>query len=320
MMSEKEQRRRQMERRKAMKRKKRRKALIILAVLVVAAAAIGIVCYQNSYTGIVNKGYSAQKEKAYEKAETYFKKAIAKKPEKAEAYTGLSKVYIAQDELDKAEDVFLNAIDKQTKNADLYEACVGFYMDTDQKMQIPVLLEDVADNVAERLGEYIIDGPSFSLDDKETFEEVQELTLKSHEAAVYYTTDGSEPDTESEKYKEPIHLEEGENIITAIAVNKEGVPSLPVKKTFTVELPVEDAPAVSPSTGQYSTATQIEIKVPDGYEAYYTMDKSDPTTASTKYEGPIDMPQGETIFKAILVNGKGRTSGVTTRNYMYEPE
>lgn len=320
MISEKEQRRRQMERRKALKRKKRRKALIILAVLVVAAAAIGIVCYQNSYKGIVNKGYSAQKEKAYEKAETYFKKAISKKPEKADAYTGLSKVYIAQDELDKAEDVFLNAIDKQANNADLYEACVGFYMDTDQKMQIPVLLEDVADNVAERLGGYIIEGPSFSLDDKETFEEVQELTLKSDEAAVYYTTDGSEPDTESEKYKDSIHLEEGENIITAIAVNKEGVPSLPVKKTFTVELPVEDAPAVSPSTGQYSTATQIEIKVPDGYEAYYTMDKSEPTTASTKYEGPIDMPEGETIFKAILVNGKGRTSGVTTRNYMYEPE
>ena len=39
------------------------------------------------------------------------------------------------------------------------------------------------------------------------------------------------------------------------------------------------------------------------------MDKSDPTTASTKYAGPIDMPEGETIFKAILVNAKGRTSG-----------
>lgn len=90
-----------------------------------------------------------------------------------------------------------------------------------------------------------------------------------------------------------------------------------MKKTYTVELPIEDAPAVSPSTA-YESATQIEIKVPEGYEAYYTMDKSDPTTASTKYVGPIDMPEGETIIKAILVNAKGRTSGVTTRNYVLE--
>ena len=39
--------------------------------------------------------------------------------------------------------------------------------------------------------------------------------------------------------------------------------------------------AVSPSTGQYSTAQEIEIKVPDGYTAYYTTDKSEPTTSST---------------------------------------
>ena len=114
------------------------------------------------------------------------------------------------------------------------------------------------------------------------------------------------------------YIGEGETVVSAIAVNKKGIPSLPVKKTYTVELPIEDAPAVSPSTGQYESATQIEIKVPEGYEAYYTMDKSDPTTASTKYVGPIDMPEGETIFKAILVNAKGRTSGVTTRNYVLE--
>ena len=99
-------------------------------------------------------------------------------------------------------------------------------------------------------------------------------------------------------------------------MNKEGIPSLSAKKTYVVELPIEDAPAVSPSTGQYDSPVQIEIKVPDGYEAYYTMDRTDPTTASNKYTGPIDMPVGETIFKAVLVNAKGRYSGITTRNYV----
>ena len=96
------------------------------------------------------------------------------------------------------------------------------------------------------------------------------------------------------------------------------MPSAIGKKTYTVEFPVEDAPAVSPSTGQYDEAVPIEVKVPEGYTAYYTTDGTDPTTASTKYTGPIDMPKGETLFKVVLVNGKGRMSGITTRNYMYD--
>ena len=146
---------------------------------------------------------------------------------------------------------------------------------------------------------------------------MQQLTLTAESGyKIYYTKNKKKPTTRSHKYKEPIQIEEGDTTIYAIAVNKQGVPSLPVKKSYTVELPIEDAPAVSPSTGQYNSAQEIVIKVPDGYEAYYTTDKSDPTTDSTKYTGPIEMPAGETLFKAVLVNAKGRVSGVTTRNYV----
>ena len=48
------------------------------------------------------------------------------------------------------------------------------------------------------------------------------------------------------------------------------------------------------------------------------MDGSTPTTASKKYTGPIDMPENDTLFKAILVNSNGRSSGVTTRNYILD--
>ena len=122
----------------------------------------------------------------------------------------------------------------------------------------------------------------------------------------------------SQKYTEPIQLDEGETVVKAMAVNKKGVPGLYEEKTYVIELPIEDAPAISPSTGQYSEETKIEIKVPDGYTAYYTMDGSTPTTASKKYTGPIDMPENDTLFKAILVNSNGRSSGVTTRNYILD--
>ena len=194
-----------------------------------------------------------------------------------------------------------------------------FYLDTKQQMSIPVLLEDVDDSVAEKLAEYIISEPQFSLDDEETYEDVQQLELTSDGGTIYYTTDGTEPTTESIKYTEPIQISEGETTVRAISVNKKGVPSKSADKKYTVEFPIEDAPAVSPSTGQYEQATRIEVKVPEGYEAYYTMNGEEPTTASKKYTGPIDMPEGETLFKVVLVNSKGRLSGVTTRNYMYEP-
>lgn len=78
----------------------------------------------------------------------------------------------------KPESVFLNAIDKQPKNTDIYEACVQFYMDTDQKAEISLLLEDAQDNVRETLAGYIVKGPKFSLDDSETIRRCTGTFLK----------------------------------------------------------------------------------------------------------------------------------------------
>ena len=50
----------------------------------------------------------------------------------------------------------------------------------------------------------------------------------------------------------------------------------------------------------------------------YGYNLTTPTTASTKYNGPINMPENDTLFKAVLVNAGGRYSGVTTRNYILE--
>ena len=60
---------------------------------------------QNSYTGKVKKGYRLLAASEYENALTVFEKAASGSPKKAEAYTGISKVYIAKDDLDQAEEV-----------------------------------------------------------------------------------------------------------------------------------------------------------------------------------------------------------------------
>ena len=317
MLTEKERRKRQSAKaaRKKALRRKRRIVLLIMAAIVVLAGAGFYVVYQNSYNGIMKKAQKAAQSKDYTTAEAYYKQAISKNTKKADAYTGLADVY----KTDEGTTLFEEAVSKQSGNVELYKACMDFYLKSDQNMEIPELLDSVNDSMLEKLSDYVVDEPKFSLEDSTTYDDVQKLLLTADKDTIYYTTDGTDPDLTSTKYtSEGIQISEGETTIKAIAVNKKGVPSAIGKKTYTVEFPVEDAPAVSPSTGQYDEAVQIEVKVPEGYTAYYTTDGTDPTTASTKYTGPIDMPKGETLFKVVLVNGKGRMSGITTRNYMYD--
>ena len=321
MLTEKERRKRQSAKaaRKKALRRKRRIVLLIMAAIVILAGAGFYVIYQNSYNGIMKKAQKAAQSKDYTTAEAYYKQAISKNTKKADAYTGLADVYLSQDKTDEGTTLFEEAVSKQSGNVELYKACMDFYLKSDQNMKIPELLDSVSDSMLEKLSDYVVDEPKFSLEDSTTYDDVQKLLLTADKDTIYYTTDGTDPDLTSTKYtSEGIQISEGETTIKAIAVNKKGVPSSISKKVYTVEFPVEDAPAVSPSTGQYEEAVQIEVKVPEGYTAYYTTDGTDPTTASTKYTGPIDMPKGETLFKVVLVNGKGRMSGITTRNYMYD--
>ncbi len=313
-----EKRRQQIARKKRIAKKRRTRAIIIIVVFMILTAVSAFIIYQNSYAGQLNKGNKALQAKEYTAAENYYNKVIAKNNRKAEGYTGLSKLYIQQDDLDKAESVFLTAISAQPSNVDLYKATISFYNDTNQLLKISELLEDCEDeDVLQSVQSYVSKEPEFSLEEG-TYAEVQEVSLSSTGETIYYTTDGAEPDESSNEYTEPILLPEGETTIKAISINKKQIPSLTVSKIYTIDIPVADAPAVTPSTGQYDTATQITINVPEGYTAYYTMDGTDPTNTSTRYEGPIDMPQGQTMFSAVLINKQDKYTQITKRNYVLE--
>ena len=288
-------------------RKKRQKLLTVFFLLILLVGVGIYIGYQNSYTGMIKKGNAALQNSNYTSAENYFNRAIIKDKSKAEAYTGLANIYV-------------NALETQPSNVNLYKAAVKFYEKTEQPNKISDLLQDCEDkNVLSAMNDYVSSAPEFSLKEG-TYDEVQQVTLTSATGGtIYYTTDGSDPTESSTEYKEAVLLQsEGDTEIRAIAVNKKGIPSAVSSAKYSIEFPLVDAPAVSPSTGQYSTATQITITVPDGYTAYYTMDGSTPTASSEKYTDPIDMPENsQTTFSAILVNDKnGKATEVTTRNYI----
>lgn len=321
-------RRRQHQIKKREAAKKRRRNLLITLFLLIVLVAVGIyAAYQNSYTGVMKKGYSELQAGNYEQAETYFNRAVEKDKSRAEAYTGLSEIYISRNNLTAAESVFLSALETQPTNAELYRAAIDFYLETEQLNKISPLLEDCEDTtVLKAVADYVSASPVFSLKGG-TYSEVQEVTISSSTGGtIYYTTDGSDPTISgksSKKYQEPILLQdEGEIEIKAIAVNDKEIPSVVSSAKYKIEFPIASAPAVNPATGQYTEPTQITITVPDGYTAYYTMDGTTPTAESERYTGPINMPEnGQTIFNAVLINNSnGKATDVTTRNYITRAE
>ena len=210
--------------------------LLTVFFLLILLVGVGIyIGYQNSYTGMIKKGNAALQNSNYTSAENYFNRAIIKDKSKAEAYTGLANIYVAQDDLDSAESVYLNALETQPSNVNLYKAAVKFYEKTEQPNKISDLLQDCEDkNVLSAMNDYVSSAPEFSLKEG-TYDEVQQVTLTSATGGtIYYTTDGSDPTESSTEYKEAVLLQsEGDTEIRAIAVNK---------REYQVLFPVQNIP------------------------------------------------------------------------------
>ncbi len=307
--------RREMERRRAQKIKQRNILIGSLAGSVILIILIIFMVYNNSYNAQISKGWKAADNGEFYTAVEYFEKAIEKKPEKSEAYIALSDLYFDNEDMDLAESILLEALALYPDDLELNEALIKLYVLNDEMDKINAYMDSLTnEDIIDALDNYQSEVPEFSLSEG-IYEDVQELTITSAEEFIYYTLDGSEASVNSQRYTSAIQIGEGTTTVRAISVNSEGVPSFEMSAEYTVEFPMESAPVVSPTTGQYTEETLITVTVPAGYTAYYTLDNTTPTKDSTPYTGEIDMPEGNTIFTVILMNSSGKYSDVTKRNY-----
>ena len=242
-------RRRRRAKAERMRRKRRLRRILILGMILFLAAIIGIgvLIYRNTYTGVVNQGKRAEAGGNTTKAEDLYLRAIEKNGEKEDAYVSLAKLYHGRDQDDKADTLLQEAVNTYPDSTGVYRAAVEFYEDTEQTEKIAYIMSTCTnEQILTELKDYVAKIPEFSLDDDKVYDNVQELTLSSEdEGTIYYTLDGSEATTDSTEYKEPIQLnQEGETTVRAIFVNKKGIASVEVQKTYTIQFPVADAPAV----------------------------------------------------------------------------
>lgn len=121
------------------------------------------------------------------------------------------------------------------------------------------------------------------------------ITDATKGAVIHYTTNGTVPTAASSTYTKPIELT-ATTTIKAIAIATGFGNSLVASATYVIDLGVTAAPTFSPGTGTYEAEELVTLSdATAGAVIYYTVNGTNPTTASTKYTAPIAVSTTETL-------------------------
>lgn len=197
-----------------------------------------------------------------------------------------------------------------------YKKMISLYKNENRFEDISKLLAECEiGTVVNAYEDYLSNAPVFSYESG-TYKETIALKLSAEgEGTIYYTIDGTVPTDKSEVYEAPIFLEYGSYTIQAFFKNKYGVSSEVIKANYLIDVSFSFEPDVLTESGEYTSATLIEVDVPIMYTVYYTSDGSTPDKTSNKYMYPFAMPLGDSEFKFISYASDGTESEVVTKNY-----
>lgn len=293
---------------------------IIAGVILLVVGIIGTVVFQTSYGHYVNKGLALDKKEEYDKAISYYEKAIKKDGEKTKAKVLAGDDYLRIEEYDKAEQLYLQVIEKDQDNISAYKGLITLYLTLGDYSSLNELQSNITNQKVLKLFEdNIIVAPKFSQKGGKYSDDV-ELTLTSDDGyEIYYSDDGSDPSKKGDGilYSEPITIEEGNTTIKAVCKGESGKYSQVISHKYRITYEDPEMVEVDPAGGSYTTPTKITINVPEGAKVFYTWDGTTPNESSPQYTEPIDMMEGNNILSLILIDKHGRKSDVTQCNYKY---
>ena len=133
-------------------------------------------------------------------------------------------------------------------------------------------------------------------------------------AAIYYTTNGADPTTNSSLYGGAFTLS-ASGTVKARAVKSGMADSAISSETFTIKAA---APTISPNGGAFINSTNVTLATTTPLATIrYTTDGSDPTASSPQYTSVINVAQTGTTIKARafasgMTNSDATTSAVFT--------
>lgn len=307
------------ENRRRKKAKKKRMILVSVAgVLVLVAAGLFFKLGMdkknyNDFDYHIRMADTAFSNHKYEESYKFVERAVSLDDSDVDAKLLLAQVQVKLEKTDQAIKTLQDAIRLEPDNQSAYNQLIKIYMENDQPDEVKNLLDSCDnDDILNKFSAYISKNPVFSLPEG-SYDEPKTLSLysKEDEDQIYYTTDGTDPTSSSNLYTDSIALKEGQTIIKAVTVNKKGITSDIVSKTYTIAYEAPDPPQISPSSGSFTTDmdTNIYIIVPKGCRAYYAFDKK-PTIADELYQEdqPVKMLKGTHTFYTILVDEHNKVS------------
>lgn len=147
------------------------------------------------------------------------------------------------------------------------------------------------------------------------------LSDVTQDADIYYTTDGSEPTTDSARYVTPIRITENHIVLKAIAV-LDGESSEVFHAFYTSDADLIEemvvCPVPAPLAGAVPAGTLLKLSTATpGAEIYYTHDGSDPMLSNTRSNAATSPPviTVPTVIKAYAQKNGMHNSGVLTAYY-----
>ncbi len=215
--------------------KKRNYILAGVAGAVVIVAVIVLACRQvarsNEVKSSIEMGDRYLSEMDYEQAVVAYEAAIDIDPKNVEANLGLAEAYEGRQMYAYAEAVYQNMLENDDTQAEIYEKLASLYMQQNKLEEAKEVLQQAVERLESEeltmLYEVTRPEPPGTSYDAGAYEERIKVELLPAQAGdtIYYTLDGTVPDTGSKIYDEPIILKNGVTAVKAMVVNTAGYQS-----------------------------------------------------------------------------------------------
>ncbi len=312
---------------KTINKKKKKKSIvpfiiagITLALVITLVIFLNVRNYRsNSFEYQYSQGLLAKNSGDYAKAITYLKRALELDDDNIDVMMELAKLYQKRDNKEYLEAILLQMIAQDKENRDAYTMLISLYDSQKKYDKILSLQDSLQDSPLKSMfADYAVEAPRFSETPGSYNEEmtVELLAKEGHE--IYFTLDDTDP-VNGQKYVSALAIEEGNTVIKAIVKDSRGLYSEVIRGEYQVKFEAPANPVISPKGGTYTEEQQITITIPVDCTAYYTWDDTTPTRESTRYEGSIQMPEGNNVLSVIVYGKHDLSSRVVKCNYIYQP-
>ena len=228
-----------------------KKLLITLLVLLLLGGLIfGLLYFFWTAENFALLGQRAVAEQNYSRAVTFYEIASDLDPENPEYSLALADASIADGNYTKAERYLVNAI-RIAPSAELYCKLSAVYVSQDKLLDAQEMLDNINDPaISSQVDALRPLAPTLSHESGE-YDEYISIELQSQNGSIYYSLDEQYPSTAGSLYDEPIVLVTGENHLSAIVVDENGLVSSLVTADYLIYGVVEEVTFASAELEAY---------------------------------------------------------------------